>query len=94
MSETKDRIFAALDKMSAAYRKTDTLETSAVGVWADNPANPGVVAVVRDGKLQSLSIADSYIALPTADLEIIVNATIVNAYLDWSNDRARLTTSR
>lgn len=90
MSDTKEAIYAALNKVSSIYRRTDTLSTCAVGIWADNPSNPGVVAVVREGKLYALSIADSYTAMPPQDLEVIINATIINAYLEWSADRARL----
>jgi hypothetical protein len=28
--------------------------------------------------------------MPPSELELIVNATIINAYLEWSADRVRL----
>lgn len=91
MSETKDAIYAAFDKVTEMYRQTDKLDTCALGVWVDDPKNPGVCAVVRGGKLYSLLIADSYAdRMSPSELELIVNATIINAYLEWSADRVRL----
>ena len=80
----------ALDGFSATIGDRDRAMSAAVGVWADDPHNPGVVAIVSQGTLQELVIPDSYIRLDPQALSDIINAVVVNAHLDWNADRHRL----
>lgn len=59
----------------------------AVGMWADDPTDPGVTAVVCQGKLTDLTIPETYMQLPGQTLADLVNAVIVNAFIEWNRTR-------
>jgi hypothetical protein len=80
----------ALDSFPDVFGDRDRAATAAVGIWADDPANPGVIAIVSQGKLQELVIPDSYIRLAPQALSDLINAVVTNAYLDWNAARQRL----
>ena len=90
MSATNDRIFAALDGLQSVYGVTEYADMCAIGVYTDDPASPGVSAVVFQGQLYALVIPDSYLNLPPDTITNVVNAVILNAYREWSADRAHL----
>ena len=90
MSAVTDSIIAAFDALQETYSLTEYADSCAVGVWTDDPADPGVTAVVFQGKLFSLVIPDSYLQLDGPTLSDIINAVIINAYIEWDSDRGRI----
>lgn len=72
------------------FETSEYADMCAIGVWTDNPASPGVSAVVFQGKLYALTIPDSYTSLDGKVLTEIVNAVILNAFIEWDVDRQRL----
>ena len=71
IAESTDAVFAVAGRRDRA-----------VGFWVDDPKHPGVSAFVNQGKLASLTIPQSYMGLRREELEAVVNAVIVNAFLD------------
>lgn len=90
MSQVTDRISSAIQSVIDVYGASQYADACAVGVWADDPAAPGCSAVVFQGKLYALIIPDSYLSMDPTELSILINSTIFNAYVEWSNDRSRL----
>jgi hypothetical protein len=90
MSTTTDRITDAFQAIADVYAAVEYADMCALGVWTDDPADPGVTAVVFQGKLYSLIIPTSYLALEPDTLSDVVNAVIVNAFVEWQSDRQRL----
>lgn len=90
MSETKDAIFAAFNKVQSVFDASEFADMCAIGVYSDDPESPGVTAVVFQGQLYSLVIPDSYLNLPPNTITNVVNAVIINAYREWGADRMRL----
>lgn len=63
MSVTTESILSAFQELSAVFETSEYADMCAIGVWTDNPASPGVSAVVFQGKLYALTIPDSYTSL-------------------------------
>lgn len=79
-----------LAEYAASFGDRDRAGLTAAGVWADNPAAPGVFAVVFQGKLTELVIPDSYLKLRPQELADVINAVIANAVVDIRDARRRL----
>lgn len=90
MSQVAARISSAIQSVIDVYGASQYADECAVGVWADDPAAPGCSAVVFQGKLYALVVPDSYMTMNPDELSTLINATIFNAYVEWSNDRSRL----
>lgn len=90
MASTLDDIAAAFTDLANVVGASDYADQCAIGVWTDDPMNPGVTAVVFQGKLYALVIPDSYTRLSGSMLSDIVNGTVLNAYIEWDADRRRL----
>lgn len=54
MSVTSE-IMAAFDAVKNVAAASEYADNHALGVWTDDPADPGVTAVVMNGALYSLS---------------------------------------
>lgn len=88
-----DEIRAAFDNIGEMFHSEDYAQACAIGVWTDDPKSPGITAVVFQGKLYSLVIPDAWKLRDPQELTDVVNAVLVNAYIEWSIDRARLAAS-
>lgn len=80
----------AISALAHSFGDRDRASLLAAGVWTDDPAALGILAVVHGGKLQELVIPDSYLQLKPIELADIINAVIVNAFLDWNTSRGDL----
>lgn len=90
MSAVMERISGAFQNISDLFGAAEYADACAIGVWTDDPSDPGVTAVVFQGKLYALTIPDSYTSFSGEVLSDIVNGVIVNAYIEWGADRKRL----
>lgn len=90
MSVETEAIAAAFQSLADVFAASEYADQCAIGVWTDDPARPGVTAVVFQGKLYALVIPDSYTALDGRTLTDVVNGVIINAYMEWEADRRRL----
>lgn len=78
----------ALEQRMDDSEKADSL---AVGVWCDRTENPGILAVVRNGKLETLAIASRYRdRLDRRVLKDAVEAVVLNAFVAFKEDRNRI----
>lgn len=90
MTDT-DAIASAFDALRRVGETDDYATSCAVGVWTDNPASPGVTAVVFQGQLYALIIPDAYQQqMDPQVLTDMVRATVLNAVIEWERDRKRL----
>lgn len=83
-------IQSAFDSVSALFRASEYADACAIGVWSDDPQNPGITAVVFQGKLYALVIPDSWKSRSPEDLTDVINAVLINAYAEWNADHDRL----
>lgn len=90
MTTTLDDIRAAFEGINDAIAANEYASACAIGVWTDDPADPGVSAVVFQGKLYALTIPDAYTSMEPLVLTDLVNTVIVNAFIEWDEDRKRL----
>lgn len=90
MSKVSDSINSAFQTAIGVCGASQYADACAIGVWADDPADPGCSAVVFQGKLYALVIPDSYLTMEPVELSVLINAVIFNAYIEWNRDRARL----
>lgn len=94
-----DDLFALLEEMKAEELAAKYAFHMAIGQWTDRDdpadlANSECVAVVLEGKLWSLSLADSYARERDKELvSFTVNAVIMNAFRIWKLDYERLLTA-
>lgn len=75
---------SALDKNLKLHAEMRRERSISVGMWADDPKDPGVTAIVCQGKLVDLTIPETYMRLNPQTLADIVNAVIANAFFEWS----------
>lgn len=92
MSTITDNINSAFQELVGVFETAEYADLCAIGVWTDNPSNPGVTAIVFQGKLYALTVPDSYTSLDSVVLTDIINAVILNAFIEWDTDRQRLMT--
>jgi hypothetical protein len=90
MSTVTDNISSAFQELVDVFEAAEYADLCAIGVWTDNPSNPGVTAIVFQGKLYALTVPDSYTSLDPVVLTDIINAVILNAFIEWDADRQRL----
>jgi len=90
MSTTTAQITEAFQAIVDVYAAVEYADTCAIGVWTDDPGDPGVTAVVFQNKLYALIIPDSYRSLAGDTISDVVNAVIMNAFIEWQADRQRL----
>lgn len=90
MTTTLAEIRSAFDGLNDALAVSDYADKCAIGVWTDDPSDPGVTAVVFQGKLYALTIPDAYTTMDPLALTDLVNLVIVNAFIEWNEDRKRL----
>lgn len=91
MSAAIERIRSSVDSLNRVYESGEYATSCAIGVWTDDPKYPGVVAVVFQGKLYELVVPDDYKKkMPKQDLDDLVGAVVLNAFLEWEVDRKRL----
>ncbi|MFC7751724.1 hypothetical protein [Tsukamurella soli] len=75
--------------LAAAHAAADSLTASAasaasaVGFWADDLDDPGILALVYRGQLVYLGISDGWRSAPVDRLQDVVNACISNAFAMW-----------
>jgi len=82
---------AAMRAMEQRIDDGDRANSMAVGVWADDPAAPGIMAIVLAGNLHTLYVSSRYRSkLPPRALKDATDAVVLNAYLACHDDRQRL----
>lgn len=88
-----DDLLALLEKMKADELAASYAYHMALGQFADapEPDEAECIATVLEGKLFSLSLADSYAReTDTEFVSFTVNAVIMNAFRVWRQDYDRL----
>ena len=93
MSTSLEEISAAFDGINEAFSASDYANMCAIGVWPDDPGDPGITVVVFQGKLYAITIPDSYTNMDPLVITDLINSGIVNAYIEWDTDRKRLMTA-
>lgn len=86
MHEVFENIESAFDNLAELEQARNFAYQAAIGVWADDPLDPGASAVVWQGKLFSLALPDSYLKLSADELTHIVNNVIINAFVEWRKE--------
>lgn len=95
MSAAIERIRSSVDSLNRVHANGEYATSCAIGVWTDDPKYPGVTAVVFQGRLYELIIPDDYKKkMPTQDLDDLVGAVVLNAFLEWEVDRKRLMSAK
>lgn len=85
-----DDVNAAFTRIGDMFRAEDYSQACAIGVWTDDPESPSVTAVVFQGRLYSLVVAEAWRRRDPRDLTDVVNAVLINAFAEWSIDKERL----
>lgn len=85
-----DQITASLQALDDVQARHDDVFRAAQGVYADDPVSPSVMALVWQGKVGDLQIADAVCDLPPASAARAINAVVINAFNAWQLDMARL----
>lgn len=81
-----------LDRTIAYLQEVSGSGDAHVGAWMDDPDTlSGVFAAVHNGRLQELVIPNSYLELDATTLSTLINAVIINAFIEWSPAQARRT---
>lgn len=96
MSEPNiDHIRASLQALDAAPTTHHAQAFAhAQGVYADNPVTPTVMALVWQGKVGDLQIADSVCSLPPHTAAALLNSVVINAFNAWHLDITQLLPAR
>ncbi|MBU8841100.1 MULTISPECIES: hypothetical protein [Mycobacteriaceae] len=89
-----DQIRASLQALDDVQARHNDVFHAAQGVYADDPVSPGVMALVWQGKLGDLQIADAVCELPPASAARVINAVVINAFNAWQLDMTRLLQQR
>jgi len=95
-TENIDRLIATATAVRDSSIADEYALAMALGVFVDDPESPQVSAVVYEGKLFNLAIADGLVnavrdgEMSWQDVATIVLATINNAFFAWDADRERL----
>lgn len=90
MASTLEDIASSFRELDSVASASDYAYRCAIGIWTDDPGNPGVTAVVFEGKLYALVIPDGYTHLDGKMLSDIINGVVVNAFIEWNADHHRL----
>jgi hypothetical protein len=85
-----DHIRASLRDLVAVQIRHHEAFTHAQGVYADNPVTPTTMALVWQGKLGDLQIADSVCSLPPHAAAALINGVVINAFNAWHLDLTQL----
>lgn len=93
MTTALEDIRAAFDGLNDVFAASEYANMCAFGVWTDDPSDPGVTAVVFQGKLYALTVPDSYTTMDPLVFTDLVNTVIINAFIEWNLDRKRLMAS-
>ena len=87
MAVSDHHVFSDIEEAYAHLAEMETAEdfamNAAIGVWGDDPVDPGVSAVVWQGKLFSLAIPDAYLKVSPEELSYIISAVTINAFVQW-----------
>lgn len=91
MTATIDRLRGAFSEVQKVHDNGEYAASCAIGLWTDDPKVPGVIAVVFQGSLYALIVPDDYRKrIPKPELEDLVNSVVMNAFIEWDEDRKRL----
>lgn len=89
--------YPELEEILSAVNELDSLDAQrraafeqAVGTYADDGLTPSVQALVWQGKVGLLQIADPVCKLDPKDAEALINGVVINAYVVWYADFLRL----
>jgi len=85
-----DQIRASLQSLDDVQARHAAAFNAAQGVYADDPVSPSVMALVWQGKLADLQIADPVCALPPRVAADLINAVVINAFNAWQSDMNQL----
>lgn len=77
---------AALDSLDA---QQNAAFDEAVGIYANDPVSPTVMALVWRGRLADLKIADEVCQLAPTTAAQLINAVLINAFNAWHMDYTR-----
>lgn len=82
--------YPELEEILAAVNELDSLDAQrraafdqAVGTYADDGVTPSVRALVWQGKVGDLWIANPVCKLEPKDAEALINSVVINAYVVW-----------
>lgn len=81
---SKNAFGSLFDETIRRHDELSRQRSVTVGMWADDPKDPGVTAIVSQGRLVDLTIPEAYMRLNPQTLADIVNAVIANAFFEWS----------
>ncbi len=85
-----DQIRASLQALDDVEAALEGAYSHAQGVYADDAVRPTVMALVWQGKVGDLQIADSVCALPPTAATALINAVVINAFNAWHLDLTNL----
>jgi len=89
MYQELDEIRACIAALEQIEAHNSAAFNDAIGIYANDPVAPTVMALVWRGRLAELKIADSVCQLPTTDAAALINAVLINAFNVWHQDYAR-----
>ena len=81
---------SAFDALTKSLSIGPAVEDLAVGIWTDDPENPGITAIVFQGDLIALTIPKKYERLTATQLLTVCDAVVGNAWMAYQKDKARL----
>ncbi|MDD4866495.1 MAG: hypothetical protein PHQ28_05025 [Mycobacterium sp.] len=93
MFEELDAIRASIADLEALDARQDEALDLALGIYANDPVAPTVMALVWRGRLAELKIADPVCQLPPKTAADLINAVVINAFNEWHTDYTRRLTT-
>lgn len=87
MSSFNDIIEAA-SQVEQVWTDAAVGSADAVGVALDDPDEPRVAVTIHDGRIVYIGISDGMLHGDMADLQVTLNACIINAFAAWREEHS------